>query len=533
MPLTILAHQANNIPNAAGNLAILAVRVVDRIYGQIHNNAPGPLQGINVNLSVNQVAPVAAVTDGNGYAYFSIARDDMTAIANVRIQYQRANRWHRTEAINGVVFNQRLDHIANVTPALNTLPTTANLLNTAIANTPEAKAQSFAEIMAAVERDRNDEIAALPPTGVMGAGGAASFRAILRGALPDRAIYNSGIWYVSELPTNLRGIHAQGFSGSLHLNLISPFTWNVPGGNAAQAIRDFLIGPTVAECASVIQAAMYGTLLRAAGGNVNFNNQYSQLRLDKIFSHTGNNPLATNEIDVLSLDSNTASVYNNRLMQEGIWCYIKNGLQYLNHHPNGFGMGWNLVSIGESGFLGFGLGDALSEGAILDRMVNGYNSGLAQNLHITRQDLTWQYQPPQNLLQLFQNRPQNDIANWYADNNFPYVIASPKAQAMLRAIVNEYLAIIDSRLHHLSAFLTSRIKTIHQTVAQGNDPANGNLNVPQNLRQNVLVNAQNIRGNLPVQPNQRLYFPLPTVNMLGKNVNGGAGFQTTKWYRLI
>jgi len=171
--------------------------------------------------------------------------------------------------------------------------------------------------------------------------------------------------YVKRSRRNDMWMTIQGLSNSHYWNVAThdSFFKIKDGVKPSDAIRSFFAGPTFPDCANVIQAAIYLSILNRVGDNKFnelFGNNITQLVITKYLytefsSESTNNP--DNNPLFFLFDRIMDINYND--LQDGDILYIQGVEDYTNKHLSGFAPGWNLVCVRpnpteEPTFIGFG-----------------------------------------------------------------------------------------------------------------------------------------------------------------------------------
>ena len=141
------------------------------------------------------------------------------------------------------------------------------------------------------------------------------------------------------------------------------FTWNLTGKSASAALRAFLGGWTVADCASVASAAYYNAILAQVGDE----------RFDEYFKAGGDNALVIGQYpDELPL-RRFLDAPDPRFdgIQEGDWYFFANHPKYKHRHPAGLWQGENAVYLGNDEWAGFGAKHTRK--AMEEKIVEEYN----------------------------------------------------------------------------------------------------------------------------------------------------------------
>src|SRR3954447_21316993 len=162
-----------------------------------------------------------------------------------------------------------------------------------------------------------------------------------------------------------------------------------PMMNAAAAIKAWLAGLTIAECASVLVAIELDTL-RAAVGDQRFNQMYGETPFTKPerellhitqFMGTSSAGAFKTSTDEAFYNIFGTETPGNRTVKKGEWYYFCNHPQYLLKHPGGAFQGENSVCMddtkGAQKWSGFGVG-IKTEPEMLDEMARAYNAARSE-----------------------------------------------------------------------------------------------------------------------------------------------------------
>lgn len=178
----------------------------------------------------------------------------------------------------------------------------------------------------------------------------------------------------------------QGYADPNYFTRTAHMSWQLKAmTSAAEAIKAWMAGPTIAECASALIAIETNTL-RAAIGDDKFDALYSEfpnappqkglLTITQFpnTSSVGQYMGKTNEA-ILSLYGNDTP--NSRSVEKGEWYYFYNHPKYLLKHPGGAFQGENAVCMnatkGSQTWAGFGVAP-VSETEMMNEMARAYNA---------------------------------------------------------------------------------------------------------------------------------------------------------------
>ena len=153
-------------------------------------------------------------------------------------------------------------------------------------------------------------------------------------------------------------------------------TWQVkPGEKASEALKEWLEGPTVAECYSGLEAVQLDAVRKAIGDK----------RFDELYSSHYGPPEA--QLLTISGDPSITSPWDQNAvkvkytideegdvqgLEGGEWGYIYNHPQYLLKHPAGVFQGENAIYMGDNKWSGLGV-KPQTEDQMLDTMMRVYN----------------------------------------------------------------------------------------------------------------------------------------------------------------
>lgn len=162
-----------------------------------------------------------------------------------------------------------------------------------------------------------------------------------------------------------------GYTAAPQLEKTGTFRWRLrAGASASQAIRAWLRGLTVAECASTATAIYYDTI-RAAVGDRNFDHHFRRegnLQGLVISQFPAETPLKDFLLDVSASGG----------LKPGDWYYFRNHRDYQFKHPAGLWQGESAVYMGTGTdgarrWRGFGVNE-LTETQMLEELFNAYNA---------------------------------------------------------------------------------------------------------------------------------------------------------------
>jgi hypothetical protein len=165
-------------------------------------------------------------------------------------------------------------------------------------------------------------------------------------------------------------------------------SWRLKAGvSAAEGVKAWLSGLTIAECLTTIITIEINTLRKAIGDD-EFDNRYGSAskpvrEKDRLHIYQGQRTTPL-EDRIVWLDpegkagEEQAGTFGNRPVKEGDWVYFYNHPKYLLKHPGGAWQGENAVYMGRNAAgrqLWSGLGAAgKTEEAMLLEMVGAYNN---------------------------------------------------------------------------------------------------------------------------------------------------------------
>jgi hypothetical protein len=176
----------------------------------------------------------------------------------------------------------------------------------------------------------------------------------------------------------------KGYANPKFFDRIDSMMWRLqPMESAAEGIKSWLAGLTIAECASSLVAIETDTLRAAIGDD----------KFDTLYSSTPRS-LARNGLLVISKFHNTSSVgtymggtlealgnpfdsLGNRGVKKGEWYYFYNHPQYLLKHPGGAFQGENAICMddtrGAQKWAGFGV-NSVTETEMMNTMALAYSA---------------------------------------------------------------------------------------------------------------------------------------------------------------
>jgi hypothetical protein len=154
-----------------------------------------------------------------------------------------------------------------------------------------------------------------------------------------------------------------GWSKTDLLEKTGPFLWRLKGKSASAALRAWLAGLTVADCASVAAASYYNSILARVGDE----------RFDDYFKAGGEQALVIGQYpDELPLRKFLETPNRgSEELKEGDWYFFKNHPMYKFKHPAGLWQGENAVYLGNDQWAGFGA--TKSRAAMEAELVAQYN----------------------------------------------------------------------------------------------------------------------------------------------------------------
>jgi hypothetical protein len=205
------------------------------------------------------------------------------------------------------------------------------------------------------------------------------------GHAPDKGVwYRHG--YEASYPGRFKPEWAEGYSvveGSLMTRGTKPFMWLLnPGASASAAVKGWLAGLTIGDCASAACAAMLDSV-RQAVGDEKFD---AYFKLDKLDNSTkpdqvmvisqstfGRLDTLTRQIDATS----SPGTKNNRPVKKGEWHYFANHKDYPLKHPDGLFSGENAICLedtpGKQKWAGRGVASTDEDGMIKE-LAKAYNA---------------------------------------------------------------------------------------------------------------------------------------------------------------
>jgi hypothetical protein len=162
------------------------------------------------------------------------------------------------------------------------------------------------------------------------------------------------------------------------------FDWSLkPGTSASEAVRAWLRGLTIAECATTLATIYYSAILAFVGDE----------RFDRYFGAPDPSPNAGGKPrltirggmpdmclkDFVKEVSLGGSPGQRTGLKIGHWYYFKNDPRYITKHPNGLFQGENALFVGEVNgrqtWAGLGVEPATEE-EMLDDMAKAFNRGV-------------------------------------------------------------------------------------------------------------------------------------------------------------
>jgi hypothetical protein len=204
------------------------------------------------------------------------------------------------------------------------------------------------------------------------------------GASADKGVwYRTG--YEASFPNRFKPEWAQGYSvveGSLMKRGTQPFMWILnPGASASAAVKGWLAGLTIGDCASAACASMLDSV-REAVGDEKFD---AYFKLDKMDTSTkpdqvmvisqstfGRLSTLTRDIDA----TKNPGTKNHRPVKKGDWHYFANHKDYPLKHPDGLFSGENAICLddapGKQKWAGRGVATTDEDG-MTKELMNGYN----------------------------------------------------------------------------------------------------------------------------------------------------------------
>lgn len=178
-----------------------------------------------------------------------------------------------------------------------------------------------------------------------------------------------------------------GYADPTYFDRIGHMSWRLkPLKSAAAAIKSWLAGPTIAECASALVAIETDTL-RAAIGDDKFDAKFSEYDLltgdlDRLLTVNQYTSRSSVGAYMGGTDEPLWSAFgldtpNSRSVEKGEWYYFYNHPQYLLKHPGGAFQGENAICMdatpGSQKWAGFGV-PSVSETDMMNTMAAAYNA---------------------------------------------------------------------------------------------------------------------------------------------------------------
>lgn len=190
---------------------------------------------------------------------------------------------------------------------------------------------------------------------------------------------NSGVWYPyaysSQFPKEYAALPDAkgGYASKEFFERISHMHWRVlPKVSASAALKAWLAGLTIAECATVMTVTMYDSLLAAIGPrkfDKTFGDVEGTVARDQLMRISAGpeipDPAAPDHVPSLRqfIDDQPhgavlGGVPGSRSVKKGNWYYFRNHPDYTKKHPGGWLAGENTLCIddvpGQQKFSGFG-----------------------------------------------------------------------------------------------------------------------------------------------------------------------------------
>lgn len=195
--------------------------------------------------------------------------------------------------------------------------------------------------------------------------------------------------YKREHPDRWKEDYWDGYADPTYFERTAFMDWRLkPGRSASAAIKSWLRGLTIAECATALAAIEIDTI-RAAIGDEKFDSHFgstdklipAKQRLRVCYRREGT-PLEQTIVPTDARKSGDAGTIGHRPAKPGEWYYFYNHPKYLLKHPGGSWQGENALYMGEEEgkqvWSGMGTVDAagkthITEQEMYDEMLNAYN----------------------------------------------------------------------------------------------------------------------------------------------------------------
>lgn len=174
----------------------------------------------------------------------------------------------------------------------------------------------------------------------------------------------------------------KGYANPAYWDRTADMAWQLkPAVSAAAAIKDWLAGLTIAECATALVAIELDTM-RAAVGDKRFDEMFSSrteqpehelLRIHKNHKLSSAGQFMTGTAEKLVTGPEQVG---HRTVTKGEWYYFYNHPKYLLKHPGGSFQGENCICMddtaGQQKYSGFGVA-SVTEPEMLEVMARAYN----------------------------------------------------------------------------------------------------------------------------------------------------------------
>lgn len=183
--------------------------------------------------------------------------------------------------------------------------------------------------------------------------------------------------YEAFYPDRFRKSMWEGHASAKYWEKVGFMTWRVkPGVSAADAVKSWLKGRTIAECLSTIQAIQTDAL-RAAVGDENFDRRFGHKKTAvPEYQRLVIGPGVSSVSEYMESTGNKRGSIGKRNVKPGEHYYLYNHPKYLLKHPGGAWQGENAVYDGvvdgEQTWSGFGA-SGVTEDGMYEEMVGAYN----------------------------------------------------------------------------------------------------------------------------------------------------------------